>query len=244
MTPMSPVQPPDVSSFAQAWFLVLVGALALLFIWAVGYAAKRPRESPSDSIRWTVIATLVVALWLGVSAVTAASGALQRFTDRPPPLLLLVGTTTLATTLLAFSTLGSRLVERIALGGLIGFQVFRVPLELLLHRLHQEAVIPIQMTYAGSNFDIVSGVLAAVVGAWALLGRPPRWALLGFNLVGLALLVNIVTIALLSSPVPFRAFLNEPANTFVAFTPYVWLPAVLVQAAWFGHLLVFRALRR
>ncbi|HKQ78896.1 MAG TPA: hypothetical protein VJ810_34675 [Blastocatellia bacterium] len=62
--------------------------------------------------------------------------------------------------------------------------------------------------------------------------------------MGLALLINIVTIAILSAPTPLRKFFNEPANTFVTYFPFVWLPAFLVQAAWFGHLLVFRRLRQ
>ncbi|MGH6629559.1 MAG: hypothetical protein ACREB3_07485, partial [Burkholderiales bacterium] len=53
---------------------------------------------------------------------------------------------------------------------------------------------------------------------WA---KPPRWAVWAFNLIGLALLINIVTIAILSAPTPLRQFWNEPANTFVAYAPYV-----------------------
>jgi hypothetical protein len=54
----------------------------------------------------------------------------------------------------------------------------------------------------------------------------------------------IVVLALLSAPLPFRLFTNEPANTIIATLPYIWLPAFLVPAALFGHLLVFRYLRR
>ena len=61
-------------------------------------------------------------------------------------------------------------------------------------------------------------------------------------MLGLALLIAIVTIAILSSPVPFRTFDAGPANTYVTGFPGVWLPAVLVQAALLGHLLVFRRL--
>jgi hypothetical protein len=63
-----------------------------------------------------------------------------------------------------------------------------------------------------------------------------------FNLIGLRLLINILTVAILSAPVPIRRFFNEPADTFIADWPFVWLSSFLVQAAWFGHLLVFRRL--
>lgn len=63
-------------------------------------------------------------------------------------------------------------------------------------------------------------------------------------MLGCALLATIVTVAFLSAPTPLRVFMNEPANTIVTTFPYVWLPAFLVQAALFGHVLVFRWLAR
>ena len=183
-------------------------------------------------------------LWLAVPAAIAWSGWLNNFTATPPRLPLLMVPVFCATTWLALSGYGTRLIERIGIGGLIGFQAFRLPLEWLLHRLFQEGVIPVQMTYAGRNFDILTGVLALLLLLWSKFGRVPRWAIWGFNLIGLALLINIVTVALLSAPLPIRQFFNEPANTFIAYWPWIWLPTFLVQAAWFGHLLVFRWLRR
>jgi hypothetical protein len=158
--------------------------------------------------------------------------------------LLFVSVFTLATTILAFSQVGTRLINGTSIAGLVAFQAFRIPVELWLHRLYQEGVVPVQMTYEGRNFDIVSGILGLLLGIWAFRSQPPRWAILLYNLIGLGLLINIVTVAILSAPVPMRRFFNEPANTFVADWPFVWLPAFLVQAAWFGHLLVFRWLRK
>lgn len=229
------------SGLSILWFLALVVGVAALFVWTLVVGARRPGEDRAASIRWTAGALAVLALWLIPSAIASARGALT-FSGRPPTFFVFLVLTTLATTALAFSRVGARLVTGIGIAGLVGFQVFRAPLEMLLHRLHGEGVVPVQMTFAGSNFDIVSGLLAAVVGGWALVSRPPRWAVLGFNLIGLALLVTIVGIAIASMPTPFRRFHTEPASGFVASWPFVWLPAFLVQAAWFGHLLVFRKL--
>ncbi len=59
----------------------------------------------------------------------------------------------------------------------------------------------------------------------------------GLNALGLALLVNIVVVAVRSMPTRLRAF-DGPPNAFVATFPYVWLPTVTVAAALFGHVLV------
>jgi hypothetical protein len=76
----------------------------------------------------------------------------------------------------------------------------------------------------------------------------PAFVLIGVltlgTVVGLALLVNIVTIAVVSTPAPFRYFMSDPPNLLPSTFPYVWLPSFLVQAALFGHLLVFRAISR
>ena len=231
-------QPSDLTYLG---FAALVAVVASLFVWALARSARAPGESPRETFRWKLLAVGLLALWLIPSGLAAARGALT-FTGRPPTFFLLLALSTVGTTILAFTPVGTRLATGIGIGGLVGFQAFRFPLELLLHRLHEEGMLPIQMTFEGSNFDIVSGILGLFVGAWALRSRPPGWVVLGFNLIGLALLVTIVTIAILSMPTPLRRFQEGPSPTIVATWPFVWLPAFLVQVAWFGHLLVFRKL--
>jgi hypothetical protein len=67
----------------------------------------------------------------------------------------------------------------------------------------------------------------------------PRWVVVGWNVLGFALLVNIVVVAVVSTPL-FRWFGDERVNIFVTYPPFVWLPAVLVTAALAGHVLVWR----
>ena len=62
-------------------------------------------------------------------------------------------------------------------------------------------------------------------------------------MLGLVLLVNIVVVAILSTP-PFAAFGPARLNVFVTYPPFVWLPTVLVLAALAGHLVIFRAIIR
>src|SRR4029079_10564333 len=138
------------------------------------------------------------------------------------------GVVTIGTVALAFSSVGAKLVSGVSMSALVGFQAFRIPVELILHRLYTEGVIPVQMTYAGRNFDIVSGLTAVAVALWLRSGRRSRALLPGWNLLGLALLANIVAVAVLSTPAPFRVFMNEPANRLPSMFPYVGLPTFLV----------------
>jgi hypothetical protein len=127
------------------------------------------------------------------------------------------------------------------LWALVGFQVFRVPLELVMHRAYVEGVMPGQMSYSGQNYDILSGISAGALGFWLTRGQVPRRVVVLWNAVGLVLLVNVVAIAVVSTPL-FRWFGDERLNVFVTYPPFVWLPAVLVTAALMGHVLVWRRL--
>lgn len=101
------------------------------------------------------------------------------------------------------------------------------------------------MTYAGRNSDIVTGITGVRLGAWMLRGRPvSRGVLAGWNVLGLVLLANIVTVAVLSTPTPFRRFTEGPPSLLPSTFPFVWLPSFLVQLALGSHLLLFRQLRR
>lgn len=98
------------------------------------------------------------------------------------------------------------------------------------------------MTFEGLNWDIVTGILALMYWVVQSHINIPRWAIIAFNVIGLALVLNIVVISTLSTPITIRVFMNEPANTLIAYIPFIWLPTFLVQLAIGGHILTFRKL--
>ena len=173
----------------------------------------------------------------------ARLGMLDRYDPLPAPALLLLLGLSVLTAALVFSTFGARLALRVPLASVVTLQAFRIAVEWLLHRFFVEGTVPVQMTYAGRNFDIVSGVTGLALGLWLLGGRPiAHGVLLAWNALSLGLLLNIVTVAVLSTPVTFRQFLEGPPNLLPSTFPHVWLPSFLVQLALASHLLVFRKL--
>ncbi len=215
-----------------------IPGLAVIVVALVGVGIRRTSEA-----RQAAWFALVAGGWLAASAALGWLGFFADFESRPPHVLLLMIPTLGLPFLLGFSRVGSALSQATPLALLIGFQAFRLPLELVMHQAALEGTMPMQMTYTGSNFDIVTGVSALVVGLLAARGRAPRWLLFGWNLLGSALLVTILVVAVLSLPT-FQAFGSAPerVNTWVAFFPFVWLPAGLVSAAVLGHLLLWRRL--
>ena len=180
---------------------------------------------------------------MGLTAAAAARGALAHFDARPPPILALFVALFAVSAAVSFSRVGGRLAEGLPVALLGGAQSCRLPLELLLHEAAREGVMPVQMSFAGWNFDIVTGATAVVVASLAATGRAPRTLILAWNEMGTALLAAILGIALASTPA-IHAFGAEPRelNTFVAYFPFVWLPSVCVVAACIGHVVLFRKL--
>jgi hypothetical protein len=219
--------------------LVTLGipGLALLVVALVGVAILRFVDA-----RRAAWYALGAGVWLFATGVLAWSGFLAGGEGLPPRFVIVMVPMFALPVLLGLSEVGERL-SNAPLALLIGFQGFRLPLELVMHQAAIEGTMPEQMAYTGLNFDIVTGATALFVAVLAARGWAPRWLLWAWNALGTLLLVAILVIAVASLPV-FAAFGREPAqlNTWVAHFPFVWLPAGLVSAGVLGHVLLWRRL--
>lgn len=224
-------------------FLVIPLCLTSAFCVAVWVAWRRAGETSARARRTTVLVVAAAAIWMAVTWQAAASGALRSWDATPPPFALFVLAILLLATRIAFSRLGQRLAYGLPLWALVAVQGFRLPLEVAMHRLYERGIMPVQMSYSGYNFDILTGVTAIIVARLLATHRAGRRLALAWNIVGLLLLINVVTIAILSTP-RLRLFGDDAINVFVTYTPFVWLPAVMVLAALSGHLVIFRAIAR
>lgn len=125
----------------------------------------------------------------------------------------------------------------------VALQTFRLPLELIFVWALHLGMIPQQMTFEGLNYDVLVGLTAPFIAYFGYHKRVlPKWALVAWNVGGLILLANIVTVAILSAPTNFQVFTNEPHNTIVLEFPYIFIPFFLVPLALFGHLFALRKL--
>lgn len=222
---------PTASSFLLASF----AALTLAVVAGVVVGVRRVRPT------WTGRAIAAAAGWLALTSALALSGVTAQFDARPPPFVfVLVGTLALGLGL-GLSRVGLALAAT-PLPILVGFQAFRLPLELLMHHAATEGVMPPVMSYTGRNLDIVAGAGALVVAValWRRAGRGLAWA---WVVLAFATLGNVVFIAVRASPL-FAAYGPEQLNTWVAYAPFIWLPTVLVATALAGQIVVVRALLR
>jgi hypothetical protein len=218
-------------------------ALSVLFVVAVRYAALRSGSTGRALLNQTWLAAGGITGWIAVIAWAAMSGVLARFGARPPPLNLMLVAALGGSVAFASSPVASTVVDAVPLWALIGFQAFRLPLELIMHEGVKAGVIPPQMSFLGWNFDILTGMSACFVAPVVASGRAPRALVVAWNGGGAALLSVIVGVALASTPL-IRAFGDGAVNTFIAYWPFAPLPAEIVPFALAGHVLVARWLLR
>ncbi len=220
---------------AVATFVVIPVGLVLALLWATATVYRNQAAA-------TMVATVGVSaiVWMAGTWVVAASGAFRQWDATPPPFAFLIVGVAVLSCALAWSRFGGRLSRTIPLWLLIFVQAFRFPLELAMHTMYDRGVMPVQMSYSGRNFDIVTGATALIVALAVRRGRGRALAK-AWNVMGLLLVLNVATVGILSTP-SIRYFGDDHINVWVTYPPFVWLPAVMVLAALGGHLLVFRAL--
>jgi hypothetical protein len=174
-------------------------------------------------------------LWLIFQAVLALNGFFQNF-DVLPPRTFAFGPLPFFLLTFVYLLFCRSFLASLPLSVLTWIHVIRIPVELCLLFLFQNSLVPIEMTFEGRNFDILSGITAPLVYFLAFRnGKVNRALLISWNLAALALLTNIVTIAVLAFPSPFQTVGLHQPNIGVTYFPYVWLPAIIVPVVFFCH---------
>ncbi len=179
----------------------------------------------------------VLPLWVIFQGVIALGGFYQNENSIPPRIALFGVLPAVITIFVYLIFFRKSFIERIPLQLLTSLHVVRIPVELTLYWLFIAKQVPQAMTFEGRNFDILSGFLAIIVYFVAFRGRNiNRWVLIAFNVIGLLLLANIVSSAVMSLPSPLQQMAFDQPNRAVMFFPYIWLPTIIVPAVLFAHL--------
>ena len=160
----------------------------------------------------------------------------------PPRFLLLVLPPVLAILFLFIAPKGRAWTETISTEQAILLHMVRLPVELVLFLLYTYKQVPQLMTFEGGNLDILSGLSAPMTWWLYKKGKVNKTVLLTWNFICLGLLVNIVSRAVLTAPLPFQQLAFDQPNVGMLYFPFVWLPCFIVPAVLFCHLAVIRKL--
>jgi len=129
-------------------------------------------------------------------------------------------------------------IKRFDLKTMTYLSTVRIPVEIVLYWLFIAGYIPELMTFEGRNFDILAGITAPIVGYFAFKnGTINRKMLIGWNVISLMLLFNIVGNALLSIPIFTQQFAFDQPNVMVLYFPTILLPMIIVPIVMFTHII-------
>lgn len=184
---------------------------------------------------------LVLGGWMIAQGLLSLTGFYQINQASPPRLIFLV----LPPVTFFFASFifpaGRKFIDSLQPALLTILHIVRIPVEFILYGLFLNKEVPQLMTFAGGNYDIVSGLTAPLIYYFGFIRKKvSSQFLLGWNLVCLGLLLFIVRRAIFSAPSPFQQLAFDQPNIAIQHFPYTWLPGVLVPLVMFSHLVMIR----
>ncbi|MBC7641941.1 MAG: hypothetical protein H7174_06320 [Flavobacterium sp.] len=214
-------------------------ATLLLFYWAVKKSSNELTSKKANIILFSL------TIWLIIQSILTLGNIYSSDTTSIPPKIILLGIfPTILIIIFLFATRkGRQFIDSLPLINLIYINIVRIPIEFVLLWLFINKAVPQLMTFEGRNFDIIAGITAPFIAYYCMTnGKLSRKIILVWNFVCLALLINIIVIALLSAPSPLQKFAFDQPNIAILNFPFSWLPTFIVPIILFGHLTSIRHL--
>jgi hypothetical protein len=186
----------------------------------------------------------VIILWVIFQSFLGMNG-FYKIRTFPPRFLFLVFPPVILLLLSLLIPAGKRFMDRLNVKDLTIFNLIRIPVEIVLYCLFLNNAVPGIMTFEGRNFDILSGVSAPVIWYFGFVkGSLNRTVLIVWNLVCLALLLNVLRIVALSLISKIPAFAFDQSKLVLVYFPFVLLPACLVPLVLLSHVAAIRQLSK
>lgn len=178
--------------------------------------------------------------WMAVQSGIALAGFYLEATTVPPHLALAIVPPVLLIAGLFATAGGRRLIDGMDLRWSVLLHTVRILVEANLYWLFLYRQVPALMTFEAGNLDILVGLTAPIVW-WAFSrGKMGRTGLLVWNGLSLLSVMNAFGRAMLSAPFRFQQLAFDQPTVAIFSFPFVLLPAFIVPAAIFCHLVIFR----
>jgi hypothetical protein len=209
---------------------IVFGIIVLLLFFGWWRATNGQKGFLYIAVAWVVIQSI-----LGLRGFYTVAGG-------PPRILLLAMPPMLGMLILFSNKAGRRFIDALDLRTLTLLHGARILVEGVLYTLFLYKVVPRQLTFEGGNWDILSGLSAPVIYYFAFNGNTMRrWLLLGWNLVCLGLLLNVVVRAVLLIVGAQPGDSPDGSKIAIQYFPYMLLPGFIVPLVLFAHLAALRA---
>jgi len=222
-------------------YIAIVFGITTLATLLLFYIAIK-KSTISQQANWIGLGMIT---WLLIQTVLSINSYyLNTVGDIPPTFPFLGFLPTFLLMIILFNTVkGKAFIDSLPLSQLTFLSVIRVPVEIVLWWLFIHNAIPELMTFEGRNYDILAGITAPFVAYFGYVkAKLNNRILLGWNVVSLLLLINIVINALLSFPTVIQQQAFDQPNVGLLYFPFFWLPAFVVPVVFFTHIVSIRQL--
>ncbi|MVM35026.1 hypothetical protein GO755_33680 [Spirosoma sp. HMF4905] len=208
------------------------GATVLAAVWLFFIATNQSKIFLVSIGAWIVLQSVLSSIGFYSDPVSASKRFPMLFL---PPLIFFVSR--------FFTKQGKLFIDGLDIKTLTIIHIIRIPVELVLFWLFVHKSIPEAMTFEGRNFDILSGLTAPLIYYFGFVkNKLSKSVIVAWNFACLALLINVVSAAILSLPDRFQQFGFEQPNTALGYFPFVLLPTCLVPLVIFSNLAAIRQL--
>lgn len=185
----------------------------------------------------------IILIWMIAQSVLSLRGFYKVTNTLPPRFMMLIAPPLLVIIVLFSTASGKQYIDSLNPKLLTLLHTVRIPVELVLFWLFLHTTVPQIMTFEGRNPDIISGLTAPFIFYCSFIKKTiGNNALLLWNFICLVLLINIVTIAILSAPFQFQKLAFDQPNIALLYFPFVWLPCCIVPLVLLAHLAAIRQL--
>jgi hypothetical protein len=185
-----------------------------------------------------------LSVWFTYVGLLGYFGVVKNTVMRPPGIVFIVVPVIFFLVLfIVRSSANARVALAFPLWIILGLQCFRVGVELFLHQLWIDGLVPKMLTFEGANVDIYVGASAPLIAWLSARGRLGIRLALAWNVLGLLALTNVVIRAVLTAPGPFNLIHAEVPNRMLGTFPFLLIPGFFVPLAVVLHVLALRAIR-
>lgn len=220
----------DIPNYVAATFIAIVIAVLEFIYYAVSTATPGKKNLTSS-----LVITILVG-WIFFVCVQTFNGYFTNLSGIPR-LPMFVSFTMVSIIILFVLPKTRAILMEMPITTLHYIHIVRVPVEMVLWWLAVSRAIPMDMTFEGSNLDIISGISAPFAAVFMVGSRSKsRIGAIIWNLIALALLAHIVKTAIGYMPYFYTPTGGQVANLGVFYFPYVLLPTFIVPSVVFSHL--------
>jgi len=193
--------------------------------------------------RFSKYTMLFLPIWAGIQVFLSLNDFYKVIDTIPPRFIFMIIPPLLLIIILFNTQKGKLFIDSLDIKVLTIIHTIRILVEIVLFWLFMYKTIPVELTFEGRNFDIISGVTAPIVYYFGFIKQTlSKKLIISWNIICIGFLFNVVLNSILSSPLLFQKFEFNQPNIAVLNFPFVFLPSLIVPIILFSHFVVIRRL--